>query len=150
MSSQASKVTAEKSPFASVEDALAAIARGEPVVVVDDADRENEGDVIMAAELVTTEQEPRITDLSEVPSPFLEGIFEKNKYTWMVFETNRGCPFKCNYCYWGAAIGAKVFKYDNERLQREICGEPHPPRAVAHCCRFGGTTSSSGDDAVAR
>ena len=73
-----------------------------------------------AGELVTTEPEPRISDLSEVPSPFLEGIFEKNKYTWLVFETNRGCPFKCNYCYWGAAIGAKVYKYDNERLQREI------------------------------
>ncbi|MFO0756781.1 MAG: cobalamin-dependent protein [Byssovorax sp.] len=73
-----------------------------------------------AGELVTTPPEPRIADLSEVPSPFLEGIFEKNKYTWLVFETNRGCPFKCNYCYWGAAIGAKVYKYDNERLQREI------------------------------
>src|SRR2546430_2535664 len=43
------------SAFAPIEDALAAIARGELVVVVDDADRENEGDVIMAAELVTPE-----------------------------------------------------------------------------------------------
>jgi 3,4-dihydroxy 2-butanone 4-phosphate synthase/GTP cyclohydrolase II len=36
-----------------IEDALAAIARGEMVVVVDDAGRENEGDLIMAAEKVT-------------------------------------------------------------------------------------------------
>ncbi|MEW6476610.1 MAG: 3,4-dihydroxy-2-butanone-4-phosphate synthase [Actinomycetota bacterium] len=36
-----------------VNDALAAIARGEPVVVLDDAGRENEGDLILAAELVT-------------------------------------------------------------------------------------------------
>jgi 3,4-dihydroxy 2-butanone 4-phosphate synthase/GTP cyclohydrolase II len=36
-----------------VEDALAAIARGEIVVVTDDAARENEGDLIMAAEKVT-------------------------------------------------------------------------------------------------
>jgi hypothetical protein len=35
-------------------------------------------------------------------------------------ETNRGCPFKCTYCFWGGAIGAKVFKYDDERLKREI------------------------------
>ncbi|KAL7576721.1 hypothetical protein ACA910_005642 [Epithemia clementina (nom. ined.)] len=34
----------------SVEDAIAAIARGEMVVVVDDMDRENEGDFIMAAD----------------------------------------------------------------------------------------------------
>lgn len=36
-----------------VEDAIAAIARGEMVIVVDDADRENEGDLIMAADAVT-------------------------------------------------------------------------------------------------
>ncbi|MFO0762541.1 MAG: hypothetical protein U0359_39240 [Byssovorax sp.] len=71
-------------------------------------------------ELVTTEAEPRIQDLSEVPSPFLEGVFEKGKYSWMVIETNRGCPFKCNYCYWGAAVGAKVFKYDNNRIEQEL------------------------------
>ncbi|MEO7328147.1 MAG: radical SAM protein [Minicystis sp.] len=73
-----------------------------------------------AGEIVTTEEEPRITDLSEIPSPFLEGLFEKNKYTWTVIETNRGCPFKCNYCYWGAAIGAKVYKYGSERIEREL------------------------------
>lgn len=39
----------------SVEDAVAAIARGEAVVVVDDEDRENEGDLIFAAELATPE-----------------------------------------------------------------------------------------------
>ena len=33
----------------SVEDAIAAIARGEMVVVVDDDDRENEGDLVAAA-----------------------------------------------------------------------------------------------------
>lgn len=39
----------------SVEDAIAAIARGEVVVVTDDEGRENEGDLIMAAELATPE-----------------------------------------------------------------------------------------------
>src|SRR5437763_7295940 len=42
-------------PFATVEKAIAAIARGEIVVVVDDEDRENEGDLIMAAEAATPE-----------------------------------------------------------------------------------------------
>jgi 3,4-dihydroxy 2-butanone 4-phosphate synthase/GTP cyclohydrolase II len=41
--------------FASVPDAVAAIAAGGMVVVVDDADRENEGDLIMAAEAATPE-----------------------------------------------------------------------------------------------
>ena len=42
--------------FAPIEDAVAAIAAGELVIVVDDADRENEGDLIMAAEHATPEQ----------------------------------------------------------------------------------------------
>ncbi len=42
--------------FAKIEDAIEAVARGEIVVVVDDEDRENEGDLIMAAEKVTPEK----------------------------------------------------------------------------------------------
>src|SRR5918994_7035672 len=38
-----------------VEDAVAAIGRGEMVIVVDDEDRENEGDLTIAAEKVTPE-----------------------------------------------------------------------------------------------
>ncbi|MEU4212539.1 bifunctional 3,4-dihydroxy-2-butanone-4-phosphate synthase/GTP cyclohydrolase II [Streptomyces sp. NPDC026206] len=38
-----------------VERAIADMAAGRPVVVVDDADRENEGDLIVAAQKVTTE-----------------------------------------------------------------------------------------------
>ncbi|GAA5870105.1 hypothetical protein JCM3774_002593, partial [Rhodotorula dairenensis] len=40
----------------SVEDALEAFKRGEFLVVVDDMDRENEGDLIIAAEHVTQQQ----------------------------------------------------------------------------------------------
>ncbi len=39
-----------------IEDALAAMARGSMVVVVDDEDRENEGDLILAAEHATPER----------------------------------------------------------------------------------------------
>ncbi len=44
------------SSFASIPEAVAAIGRGEIVVVVDDEDRENEGDLIMAAEAATAEK----------------------------------------------------------------------------------------------
>lgn len=43
-------------PMAPIEDVIAAIARGEMVVLVDDEDRENEGDLIMAAEFATPEK----------------------------------------------------------------------------------------------
>jgi 3,4-dihydroxy 2-butanone 4-phosphate synthase/GTP cyclohydrolase II len=39
-----------------IEDAIAAIAAGQAVIVVDDEDRENEGDLIMAAQKATPEQ----------------------------------------------------------------------------------------------
>jgi len=39
-----------------IEDVIAAIARGEMVVIVDDEDRENEGDFIMAAQHATPEK----------------------------------------------------------------------------------------------
>ncbi len=42
-------------PFASIETALAALQEGKFVVVVDDEDRENEGDLVIAAEKVTPE-----------------------------------------------------------------------------------------------
>src|SRR5262249_51479156 len=40
-------------PLDSVERAVADIATGRPVIVVDDADRENEGDIIVAASKMT-------------------------------------------------------------------------------------------------
>jgi 3,4-dihydroxy 2-butanone 4-phosphate synthase/GTP cyclohydrolase II len=43
------------SPFAPVEDAIAAIREGKMVIVVDDEDRENEGDLTIAAEKITPE-----------------------------------------------------------------------------------------------
>ena len=42
--------------FATIPEAVAAISRGEIIVVVDDEDRENEGDLIMASEAVTPEK----------------------------------------------------------------------------------------------
>ncbi len=39
-----------RSPFADTEDAVADIAAGKMVIVLDDEDRENEGDLVMAAE----------------------------------------------------------------------------------------------------
>ena len=42
--------------FDPVEDALAAFKQGQFIVVMDDNNRENEGDLICAASLITTEK----------------------------------------------------------------------------------------------
>jgi 3,4-dihydroxy 2-butanone 4-phosphate synthase / GTP cyclohydrolase II len=46
---------AKGSPFARIEDAIEAIHDGKMIIVVDDADRENEGDLTIAAEKITPE-----------------------------------------------------------------------------------------------
>src|SRR6266498_380031 len=43
----------KKSPFAPIEAAIEAIRAGRMVIVVDDEDRENEGDLTIAAEKIT-------------------------------------------------------------------------------------------------
>jgi 3,4-dihydroxy 2-butanone 4-phosphate synthase/GTP cyclohydrolase II len=48
-------MSGEPSPFCTIEEAIAEIKAGRMVVVVDSPDRENEGDLCMAAEYVTAE-----------------------------------------------------------------------------------------------
>ena len=50
---KSAKVARPKAPFATIEAAVAAYRRGEILIVVDDEDRENEGDLTIAAEHVT-------------------------------------------------------------------------------------------------
>jgi radical SAM superfamily enzyme YgiQ (UPF0313 family) len=73
-----------------------------------------------------SEARPRMRDLDEVPSPFLAGTFDdlmaaNPQESWIgLWETNRGCPFKCTFCDWGSATAAKVNRFGGERLEREV------------------------------
>jgi putative methyltransferase len=71
-------------------------------------------------ELVTTARPERIGDLTEIPSPFTAGLFEKGRYNFATLETNRGCPFNCGFCFWGAATNAKVNKFETQRVIDDI------------------------------
>jgi hypothetical protein len=46
----------EKSPFATIEEAIKDIQQGRMIIIVDDEDRENEGDLTVASEKVTADQ----------------------------------------------------------------------------------------------
>jgi 3,4-dihydroxy 2-butanone 4-phosphate synthase/GTP cyclohydrolase II len=48
-------VVGYESPFASIDVAIQELRAGRAIIVVDDEDRENEGDVLVAAEMVTPE-----------------------------------------------------------------------------------------------
>ena len=49
------EVSGSSTPFDRVDDAIEDIRRGKVVIVADDEDRENEGDLVCAAEAVTPE-----------------------------------------------------------------------------------------------
>jgi radical SAM C-methyltransferase len=77
-------------------------------------------------EIVTTEPEPRIKALDTIPSPFLTGAIplfdEKGEFLYdaVTMETNRGCPYKCGFCYWGGAVGQRMHAFSRERLRAEL------------------------------
>lgn len=68
----------------------------------------------------TTDAQARIKNLDEIPSPYLLGYFDRRDYSVALLETNRGCPYKCEYCYWGGAVGQKVHRLSSPRLCAEI------------------------------
>lgn len=71
--------------------------------------------------LITTPNQERIRNLTEIPSPWLQDFFAPADLSEIVlFETNRGCPFACEFCFWGGAIGQQVNKFDRERVKEEI------------------------------
>ena len=84
--------------------------------------------------LHTTKEYPRIQSLDEIPSPYLLRYFDKRDYSVALLETNRGCPYKCEFCYWGGAVGQKIHRLGSERLMAEIehLGE-YQARAVYIC-----------------
>jgi 3,4-dihydroxy 2-butanone 4-phosphate synthase / GTP cyclohydrolase II len=51
----AGELETRPNPFDSIEEAIADVRAGKMVVVLDDEDRENEGDLVMAAQMVTPE-----------------------------------------------------------------------------------------------
>ncbi|MEU0336045.1 KedN5 family methylcobalamin-dependent radical SAM C-methyltransferase [Streptomyces sp. NPDC006193] len=79
-----------------------------------------------AGTLVTTPERPRIENLDIIPSPFLTGAISLKDedgnfpYDVALLETNRGCPYKCAFCYWGGAVGQRVRAFSRQRLRQEL------------------------------
>jgi len=79
-----------------------------------------------AGEVATTDPRDRIEDLDIIPSPALTGAIDltdadgRFRYDVALMETNRGCPYKCAFCYWGGAIGQRVRAFSRDRLRQEL------------------------------
>jgi len=77
-------------------------------------------------QLIDTGVPLRIDDLNEIPSPYIEGVFDKiiadnPTVEWnATLETNRGCPYACTFCDWGSLTYSKVKKFELERVFQEL------------------------------
>ena len=76
--------------------------------------------------VTTTPARARLEDLDVIPSPILTGaipLLDDNgtfRYDVALMETNRGCPYKCSFCYWGGAVGQRVRAFSRLRLREEL------------------------------
>lgn len=83
---------------------------------------------------------PRIEDLNDIPSPFLNGIFDdlmkaNPEEGWIgLWETNRGCPFKCSYCDWGVGAKKRMADYNLDRLFQEVDWFSKNKVEFIYCC----------------
>jgi len=82
----------------------------------------------------------RIRHLDDIPSPYLEGVFENlikenPDVSWSaMWETNRGCPFSCTFCTWGAADKKAVYHFGQDRLFKEIDWFSNKKIEFVFCC----------------
>lgn len=82
--------------------------------------RDSDGNVL------TTPPRDRLSNLDEIPSPFLTNAIEMTdehgrfRYDVALMESSRGCPYKCAFCYWGGAVGQKVRAFSRERMRAEL------------------------------
>lgn len=91
-------------------------------------------------QLIVNPKATRIKELEQVPSPFLSGTFDDLMMAnpdeqWLVlWETNRGCPFSCTFCDWGSATASKVFRFDMDRIKKEIDWFAQQKIEFIFCC----------------
>ena len=75
---------------------------------------------------VDTGNGDRISNLEDLPSPYLTGVFDKimsevDDVEWnATIETNRGCPYACTFCDWGSLTYNKVKKFGLEKVFTEL------------------------------
>ena len=89
-----------------------------------------------------TEDRDRIVDLDTIPSPYLTGFFDVYDEVTppnAIIETNRGCPYGCTFCDWGAATQSRIRKFSLDRVFAELewCASHKVSRIALADANFG-------------
>jgi anaerobic magnesium-protoporphyrin IX monomethyl ester cyclase len=71
--------------------------------------------------LVDTGDAPLLQDLDDLPSPHLAtNINVRHAGRIVCLETQRGCVFKCNFCFYNKDLSLRNRRFDLERVKREL------------------------------
>ncbi|HKK30324.1 MAG TPA: radical SAM protein, partial [Alphaproteobacteria bacterium] len=75
-----------------------------------------------SGEIVRGAEVPRIRDLDEIPSPYLNGFMDKffNTGYYALMQLARGCPFTCAFCNSAVRSNSKVFRHSFERVKADL------------------------------
>lgn len=84
--------------------------------------------LILRSDKHTPENLPYL-DLSDIASPYISQSDKFQEYIdlitingedpHVIWETNRGCPFKCTFCDWGSNTNSKIRRFNMKRLGEE-------------------------------
>lgn len=64
------------------------------------------------------DQQP-VPDLNALPSPYLTCTIDPGRYSGLLWELSRGCPFKCGFCFESRGV-AGVRQVSLERIRKEL------------------------------
>lgn len=71
--------------------------------------------------IISNPQRPPLEKLDDIPSPYLKGAIKLYPNTFAVLETQRGCPFKCHFCYYHKSFkGIRYFSLDRVKKDLEF------------------------------
>lgn len=73
-------------------------------------------------QVILNATEERLTDLSEIPSPYTSGRLDEffDGRLLPIIQTNRGCPFGCTFCVEGVDYYNKVRRNSVEKVRAEL------------------------------
>ncbi|KAL8797180.1 MAG: hypothetical protein Q9195_000647 [Heterodermia aff. obscurata] len=121
-----------KQSFDSIEETLSAFRRGEFIIVLDSTDRENEGDLIIAAEDITTEKMAFMIRHTRRPGHILPlraregGILERKGHTEAAVEfcrlaSKRPAGVICELVEDGEEIEGLAARTESSMMRRDGC-----------------------------
>jgi radical SAM superfamily enzyme YgiQ (UPF0313 family) len=68
----------------------------------------------------------KLPAMESLPSPYLDGTFDSiysehaEEFSGIIWETNRGCPYRCAYCTWGNLPSHRIREKPMEQVRAEV------------------------------